>query len=643
MEKRTWVISIVILGVVGVLVAVLAVTGLGRSTEPAEAGGDAGDSWTFMAYVVGDTDLEPYALDDLTEMASVGSTDELNIVAMVDRNPDYSADGLLNLDDWEDTKLLEVQQDEFVVLDELGELDTGDPATLSGFIETAMTDYPADHYALMLWDHGGGWTGMGADKTDGEDGLELAEISQGIADGLSAAGSEGIDLIGFDACLMATYEVASALAPYADYLVASEEVEPGHGWDYASLDVLAADPETTAPELASAIIDGFNAQAVEEETSADVTLGLMDLGAVGDLQAAMDDLAAAFTSDPGAHSPDLARAQQGVVSYGRDADPEFSFYQIDLGEFLDNLAEQGGAELAEAAATARTALDDVVLEHIEGPARAGSTGMSIYFPPIEDYFLQSYRGLDDVPVWPATLDEFFRSGALLNASQLARFHDEEEPSVTFDDDGMTAFAPMEDTAVDSLTDATVSIAYEEDDGELVYVAQMPAYPAELDGVQGVGADYDLTYLNVSDGTTEALVYQNITTDLETGYTVIDIPLDYVAPGADADDEYQDAVLTLVLDDDGGILEEDLYGRDDSGALGPLDPDPEGLLYPIALVSTADGDWVYERTHVDGLVADLESLQYVVEDMPEGVVLTLDMSVWDYSGNGDYSTLTVEVE
>ncbi|QIG40855.1 hypothetical protein G5T42_16380 [Microbacterium sp. 4R-513] len=655
MGKRSWIISVVLLAVVAVVVVALVVTGAGASTVAAAGAEDetsadwpvaTGDrpeaSWTFMAYVMGDTDLEPYALDDLTEMASVGSDENVNIVAMVDRNPDYSADGLANLDDWEDTKFLQVDDGEFTELADLGELDTGEATTLADFIEASVTEYPAEHYALMLWDHGGGWLGMGADKTNGEDALELDEIAQGVDEGLSAAGVDRIDLLGFDACLMATYEVASTLAPYADYLVASEEVEPGHGWNYESLGILADDPQTTAPDLADAIIEGFNAQAEQEETSADVTLGLIDLGAIADLDAAMSDVADAFTADPGAYSPDLARAQQGVVSFGRDADPEASFYQIDLGEFLDNLAANGGDDLAAAAATARAALDASVLRHTEGPARAGSTGMSIYFPPIEDYFYQSYRDLQDVPVWPATLSEFYRSGATLNAASLARFHDEDEPTVSFGDDGLSVFAPMTDTAVESLTDATVSIGYEED-GELVYVAQMPALPTEQDGVQGIQADYDLTYLDISDGTEEALVYQNVTTDLDTGYTVIDIPMDYVAP--DADDpstEYQDAVLTLVLDDDGTIIQENLYGRDESGALGALDPDPDGLLYPIALISTEDDDWVYERTHVNGLKADVEALQYVVEDMPPGVVLTLDLSVWDYSGNGDYATVTVEV-
>lgn len=36
-------------------------------------------------------------------------------------------------------------------------------------------------------------------------------------------------MVGFDTCVMGCVEVAQALAPYADYLVASEDLEPGTG------------------------------------------------------------------------------------------------------------------------------------------------------------------------------------------------------------------------------------------------------------------------------------------------------------------------------------------------------------------------------------------------------------------------------
>jgi hypothetical protein len=636
-ERFMWLVVIPIIAVAAVIALILTQS---RGTETDDdAEGEA--SWTFLVYMMGDTNLEPYALDDLTEMASVGSSDELNVVAMVDRSPDYSSDGVLNLDDWEDTKLFEVQQDEFVELDDLGELNTGDPETLASFVETAVTEYPAENYALLLWDHGGGWLGMGADETNDEDQLELDEIAAGIDAGLAATDVGTLDLIGFDACLMATYEVVSTLAPYADYMVASEEVEPGHGWNYGQLALIEEEPETDAPTLASAMLEGYSDQAVDEGTEADITLGILDLAAVDELQAAMGDVAEAYIDDPGAYTPELASAQQDVLEFGRDPDPAYSTYQIDLGGFLANLVESGDGELAERATAAIEALDAMVVEHVAGPATSASTGLSIYFPPLRSYFSDDYLALDGVPTWPATLAEFFTSGALLDDASRAVFDDDATLEASFGEDGLSMFVPLEGDTGESVVEASVAVGFERD-GDSVYVLEMPADLVEQDGQVGIAADYDLTYLLIGDGEDEHLVYQSIGIDPGTGHTVIDIPLDYVAPGADPD-EYEDALLSIVLDDDGTILEEDLFARDAGGTLGAFDPDPEGLFFPVALVSTADGDWVYERTGEVGIWADLENLEYIVETVEPGTELALDVSVRDYAGTGDYAVFAVEAE
>lgn len=132
--------------------------------------------------------------------------------------------------------------------------------------------FPADHYVLIMNDHGASWPGIGADESAGHTTMSLEGIAQGITDGLAAAGVEKLDLLGFDACLMATYEVASTVAPLADRMVARSELEPGHGWDYTSLSVLADDPDATADDLGTALVDSFLA-----EDDSDATLALLDL------------------------------------------------------------------------------------------------------------------------------------------------------------------------------------------------------------------------------------------------------------------------------------------------------------------------------------------------------------------------------
>lgn len=85
---------------------------------------------------------------------------------------------------------------------------------------------------FIFWNHGAGWTGFGGDDiSTGHPILTIADLEQGLSQGLARTSATGFDILGFDACLMATYEVAKAMSPFADYLLASQELEPTHGWD----------------------------------------------------------------------------------------------------------------------------------------------------------------------------------------------------------------------------------------------------------------------------------------------------------------------------------------------------------------------------------------------------------------------------
>ncbi|NTV40123.1 MAG: hypothetical protein HGA51_09270, partial [Demequinaceae bacterium] len=264
------------------------------ATADTTAAPAAGGSWTVLVYSIADTDLEPYMMTDLEELGAVASSGDLQVMALVDRAGEYSDADVLGLGDWEGGKLLSLDAPgAATVVTDVGDVDTGDPETLAAFVAQGLQDHPADHYALVISDHGASWPGVGGDEGSDYDDLSLAELEQAIGDGLNAAGVDKLDLLGFDACLMATYEVASTMAPLADRMIASQELEPGHGWDYAAFQAAAdhADVDT----LGSAIIDGFQAQAVAEETDSSITLALIDLTRMGEVDAAVGALSAALT------------------------------------------------------------------------------------------------------------------------------------------------------------------------------------------------------------------------------------------------------------------------------------------------------------------------------------------------------------
>ena len=115
--------------------------------------------WTFMVYLDADNDLEKFGIADFNEMETVGSTSDVQIVVQMDRIPGYDATN----GDWTDTRRFRVIKDNDTktisspVLQNLGEVNMGDPQSLVDFVNWAKTNYPADHYCLVLWDHGGGW------------------------------------------------------------------------------------------------------------------------------------------------------------------------------------------------------------------------------------------------------------------------------------------------------------------------------------------------------------------------------------------------------------------------------------------------------------------------------------------------------
>lgn len=120
-------------------------------------------------HAAADNNIEDAALLNLQQMAVVGSSPGLNIVAEVDRAPSgtYTPPGtvLLNLPAWTTAKRLLVKQGSFQEMADLGEINTADPANLADFIRWGVKTYPAAHYMLVLWDHGGGWQGFGVDET----------------------------------------------------------------------------------------------------------------------------------------------------------------------------------------------------------------------------------------------------------------------------------------------------------------------------------------------------------------------------------------------------------------------------------------------------------------------------------------------
>ncbi len=591
---------------------------------------DVSAGWTVLVYSIADTDLEPFLLDDVTEMGSVGSGPGVNIVSLVDRASDYSSDPVLGLDDWQGAKVLHVQPAGAEVLADLGDVNTGDPQLLADFIANGVTAFPAEHYALVISDHGASWPGVGGDESTDHDGLSLAELQDGIAAGLAGAGVDQLDLLGFDACLMATYEVASTLAPLANRMLASQELEPGHGWNYGVLQMLNDDPTTDVDTLGAALIDGFESQATEQETVASITLSLIDLDQMPTVDAAMAEFTTALTDRAAALGPVIGRTRSSTLSFGRSPDPSSDSQMVDLGILVGEIGVDA-LDVSSQADDVIRALNDVVLDRVAGAAMRGATGLSIYFPTEQQWFSADYTALSAMSGWAGFLDAYYTGGAAIPEDLQPEFSTE-EATVSLVDGGVEISGIFDSAAQDNLSSAVIEYGVIDADGTITYIGSEPATVSD-DGSGLASGFYDLTALTMSDGIDTAFAYLDLTIDDEAGVVTIDVPLAYYQPGED--EEFSDVLLSLVLDAEGNLVSETYYlYNPEADTYGELTADPDGIVVPLVFAQTAGGAGEWVPTSDVGLYADLPSIAYDLVPLEPGTQLYVELTVTDFGGNSD---------
>lgn len=601
-----------------------------------EATGDArsGEGWTILQYSMADTNLEEPMMADLEEMAEVGTQDGLNLVAYVDRSAEETDQDLLNIPNWEGAKVLQVDQGGFTEIEDVGDANTGDPATLAGFIATAVEQYPAAHYGLIISDHGASWPGVGPDDSSGGDVMDLAEIGTALQDGLAQAGLDRFDLLGFDACLMAGYEVASALQPYADRMIASSELEPGHGWDYNSL-AAGAEPEATADTIGTAIVDGYVAHAAENGDAQDITLSMIDLTQMGPLDEAVTAFAQAL-AERGELAPVVGAERADTLEFGKDADPTQSSHAADLGT-LASLIGIDALDVSDQADAVVRAVNDVVAYKIAGPVSGDSTGLSIYFPPESELYNAEYDGVPGAEDWAAFLASYYGAGDEI--TEMPEFTGGQMDQAFFDEGGFNVAASFDPALEANIVGAEIRYGVVNDDGSLLYLGVEPAQVSEDGTGQALGI-WDLTTFEITDGIDTVTAFVDLDFDAEAGISTFTVPMAYYAAGDQEGETYQDVRLILTADAEGNVLSETYYAVDpETGTVGELQADPEGLIYPELLAVDADGNETWVPSADVGLYANLPDLQYDFPALGSGVNIFAELVLTDFGGNDAFTTGT----
>jgi hypothetical protein len=361
-----------------------------------------GNKWTVMIYLDADNDLSSSGYDDLNEMQEVGSTKNVTVIVQFDTHG-------------ETTKRYKVEKGSLTLLEDMGELDMSDPATLQNFVSDSVSAYPADHYALILWDHGQGWKSASRpavnksifndyDNRNYNSFTPNYYVAIALADAQLKSGAK-LDILGIDACEMSVIEAAYEFEfrNVADIYVASQEVVSLDGWDYKDLLTrLVKKPRMTPVELSQAMVESFKNyyanSSYNDQTIAALALnvkyssdGASDIGTLATAVNGMALRLSALMADSGTRAATLelitnSRSQKVVTPV-----QEFDDIYVDLVDF--SLLIEGDNSPVE------QEFNKILLDEYHGPDRPNAHGLSIVFfdrsSPLDDYLYDpSYRNFN---------------------------------------------------------------------------------------------------------------------------------------------------------------------------------------------------------------------------------------------------------
>ena len=326
------------------------------------------DTVTVMVYMCG-SDLESQAamgVYDLQEMASANLSDRVNVIVYTGGTKSWHTDIISS----RVNQIYQIVGEGKIrcLEDNAGTGAMVDPSTLTSFIEYCADNFPANRFELIMWDHGGGIvSGYGYDeKYPNYGSMSPAQFDRA----LTSAGVQ-FDFVGFDACLMATTETALLLAEHADYMIASEESEPGIGWYYTNwLSKLSSNTSMPTIEIGKNIADDFVSQCASQTPNQTATLSVIDLAeAEATIPNALSTFAKSTIDIINTDYHKVASARKGSREFAADA-------YLDLVDFVDLAAK---IDTTESKQLAQTLMSAVKYNNTSRDI-SNAYGLSIYFP-----------------------------------------------------------------------------------------------------------------------------------------------------------------------------------------------------------------------------------------------------------------------
>lgn len=261
----------------------------------------------------------------------------------------------------------------------------GDATTLQDFMSyVGQNAGTAAKKIFAFWDHGASYMGVGPDSNFQQDGI----LTMGDLRSAFTGSQSGFDIIGFDACLMGSIEVAQAVHPYGRYMVASEELEPGHGWDYEELvSYMGQNPQASVVALGKKFVDSFiDSPKHQGPYSNSKTLSLVDLGKFEPVATALDGLSQTLEANLQTSYEPVLQAASRAEAYGVQ-----NQNSVEMGVDLKDFAQQLKTEQPQLAGdldALTQSLDSYVIYSKRDASKPHANGVSIFSPrypnPVEN-------------------------------------------------------------------------------------------------------------------------------------------------------------------------------------------------------------------------------------------------------------------
>lgn len=332
--------------------------------------------WTVFVYMCG-SDLETdqgSATDDLIEMQeATENCSNLRFVVEADGTEEWWND---MCEDGKKQRLL-ISGGGCDVVYSGRSTNMGDSDTLSDFLSWGLAEYNSQYTVLDFWNHGGGSIGgVCFDELHNDDSLSLKEIDAALASVYKSM-DKPFELIGSDACLMATVELANILASYGNYMVASQNLESGYGWDYTAFAYAVNGGAKNGAQVGKYLCSGYYASCTESGEEDEATLSVVDLSRLDafltEFNMYCSDIYGYICDDGGL--TDVIKAAKNTLSFGGNNRSEGYTNMVDLKDFIYNTSD-----FSDRAYKAGELFDDCIVYAVNGYNSYYAGGLSVYYP-----------------------------------------------------------------------------------------------------------------------------------------------------------------------------------------------------------------------------------------------------------------------